>query len=338
MATTTFNNLTLNNTHGLRVQVNANIDNTLTLTNGNLAINPGATLNITSGIAIAGAGIGATKHIITEVNSSTGGKGFLRMGGFTGSRTFPVGSSAYYMPVLLNATGTNDYSVSVFPAATQNGEPNGAAFNALTKESIVDATWVVNRNSGTSAATMLVNWPAALEGATFQGFTDPEIGISYYDGSSWDSASGSGSQTLNLSARNSIVSFGSFGIGKTGIPLGMKFKSISVHQINKGLELNWSTLNETDMDHYEIERSTDGRDFAVVGSVVAIGNSVAELQYAWVDIMANGPLYFYRIKAVDGEGHFSYSSIVRIDLNQQSPGVTIFPESCAGRAFVISFK
>ena len=112
---TTFNNLTLNNSNGLTVNINTNINNTLTLTNGNLIISTGSTLNITSGNAVSGAGIGVAKHIVTQVNTSTGEKGFLRMGGFTGSLTFPVGNGTYYMPVLLSATGINDFSVCVFP-------------------------------------------------------------------------------------------------------------------------------------------------------------------------------------------------------------------------------
>ena len=321
---TTFNNLTLNNTSGLRMDVNANVNSTLTLSNGNLMVYPGVTLNIVSGTTVAGSGFGTAKHIVTEVNTLNGDKGFLRIGSFTGSKTYPVGSGTYYMPVLLNASGSNDFSVCVFPGATQNGQPNGTAFSALTKESIVDATWIVNRNGGSSAVTMSLNWPSALEGVTFQNFLDPEIGISHYDGSSWDSASGSGSQSVNMAARNSLISFSPFGVGKVGIPLGMKFKSIKVYQVNKGLEVDWTTLNEVDVNHYEIERSTDGTHFNKVGQVNAIGNAEAA-EYTWVDPGASGQLYFYRIKAIDEDGKSRYSSIVRIDLHHHQKGISIYP-------------
>ena len=212
-----------------------------------------------------------------------------------------------------------------FQGATKNGEPDGTAFSAFTKSFIVDANWIINRNSGTTNTTLQLSWPAALEGSAFQVLLDNEIGISKYDGVSWDPASGTGNQAGDFAARNSLISFGAFGMAKTGVPLALKFKSIKVYQLNKDLQVDWTILNEADIDHYEIERSSDGREFSTVGTVAALGNTVSEINYSWIDITATGQTYFYRIKAVDREGKFSYSSIIRIDLNRTGSGISIYP-------------
>ncbi len=324
-STTTFNNLTLNNVNGVTLNNNANVNSTLTMTDGKLEITPGSTLNIVSGNAIAGSGFGVSKHVVTQVNTSTNAKGFLRIGGFTGSLTFPIGNGTYYMPVLLNASGSNDFNVCVFQGATQTGEPNGPAFSALTQLFIVDACWVINRNNGSSSTTLQVNWPDALEGSAFQGLTNSEIGISRYDGSTWDPASGVGNQVSDYSTRNSLIAFRAFGVGKVGVPLALNFKNIKAFGLNKGVEVDWEILNETEVDHYEIQRSGDGTLFNTVGRVVPATNNFNEANYSWIDINASGQTYFYRIKAVNKDGKVVYSTIVRIDLQKISAALTIYP-------------
>ncbi len=118
---------------------NVTVSGTLTLTAGKLIIPPGNLIDITSGNVIGGSGFGDAKHIVTEVNTSTGAMGFLRIGNFTGTVSLPVGNGSYYMPVSLTTTGLNDFSVCVFQGATNNGQPNGTAMSASVKEKIVDA-------------------------------------------------------------------------------------------------------------------------------------------------------------------------------------------------------
>ncbi|MBK5272463.1 MAG: hypothetical protein JJE22_15790, partial [Bacteroidia bacterium] len=63
--------LIVNSTNNVTINSSTTITNTLSLTNGILVIPAGMTINITSGNAIAGSGFGNTKHINTQVNTST---------------------------------------------------------------------------------------------------------------------------------------------------------------------------------------------------------------------------------------------------------------------------
>lgn len=83
---------------------------------------------------------------------------------------------------------------------------------------------------------------------------------------------------------------------------------------NKNVLL-WSTSTEQNNAGFEIERSADGKSFsgiAKVGSKAEGGNSNATLNYSFVDETAPSGNNYYRLKQVDKDGKFAYSSTVMI--------------------------
>lgn len=74
--------------------------------------------------------------------------------------------------------------------------------------------------------------------------------------------------------------------------------------------LSWKVAHEQNITHYELERSLNGTDFILAGKTAANGNS----EYSYSDDISgiNAPVYFYRLKSVDADGSFKYSSIVKI--------------------------
>lgn len=90
--------------------------------------------------------------------------------------------------------------------------------------------------------------------------------------------------------------------------------------------LNWSTEQEMNSNYFEIERSTDGTNFSTIGKVYAAGNSAQLRQYTFDDIKANAGNNYYRLRMVDKDGSFQYSSIVMITVNIKGINITgIYP-------------
>ncbi len=75
------------------------------------------------------------------------------------------------------------------------------------------------------------------------------------------------------------------------------------------IDLHWATATEEDNDRFEIERSTDGGDFKLIGSVDGAGNSLHETRYIFTDQEPANGLNYYRLKQVDLDGHFEYSPV-----------------------------
>jgi len=304
---------------------NVSVTNTLSMITGKLTIPTGGVLTVASGSTIAGSGFGTSKHIVTQVNTSTGSTGILRVSSLTGLATFPIGNGTYYMPVTLTTLSAFDFSLCVFQGITKNGTPNGIAFTTQQKSKAVDAVWIVNKNGGSGTVTMKLLWPSALEGSAFPTLTNSDIGIAHY-GTYWESPLGSGSQSLKTVTRTGIVTFSPFAIGKVGIPLPLKFGDLKIYKDNSDLRIDWSTYDEMNVDHFEIERSQNGQQFATVGTVIARGNgNNGKTDYRWVDPSPLTGTSFYRIREIDIDGESKYSSVVRIDIDQDNSKLNLFP-------------
>ncbi|WP_026231753.1 right-handed parallel beta-helix repeat-containing protein [Neolewinella persica] len=81
------------------------------------------------------------------------------------------------------------------------------------------------------------------------------------------------------------------------------------------VELNWNTISETATDRFYVERKSDHRFWAEVGSVSAAGFSRASLDYSFTDQEAPIGTLYYRLRMVDLDGSYSYSPIREITLS-----------------------
>ncbi len=93
-------------------------------------------------------------------------------------------------------------------------------------------------------------------------------------------------------------------------PLPVKLVNFSASLNNNQTELNWSTASETNNKGFEVERSIDGVNFETIGFVKGNGNSNRINKYSFID--ANQSSAFYRLKQIDFDGQFEYSSTVKV--------------------------
>ena len=95
----------------------------------------------------------------------------------------------------------------------------------------------------------------------------------------------------------------------------------------------WVTASEQNASHYEVERSSDGRNWDFIGKVTAHGNSNQSLQYSYLDKEVFQPKkperqFYYRLRMVDFDGKYEYSEIKNVDFRfsiDQGIAVEIYP-------------
>ena len=95
-------------------------------------------------------------------------------------------------------------------------------------------------------------------------------------------------------------------------PLPIYLLSFTGKALVSDNQLNWSTSQEINSKQIEIERSINGTDFIKVGIVSARGNSSSRSDYTYTDKDVKAVNQYYRLKLVDVDGKFSYSTIIVI--------------------------
>ena len=103
------------------------------------------------------------------------------------------------------------------------------------------------------------------------------------------------------------------------VPVEMITFTASVH--NSKVQLIWSTATELNNMGFEIQRSVNAEDdFATVGFVDGRGSSTEINYYSYSDnpqVSGINKIY-YRLKQVDFDGAFSYSSVVNVNYDVPS--------------------
>jgi hypothetical protein len=131
--------------------------------------------------------------------------------------------------------------------------------------------------------------------------------------------------TANTITMTGLNSFSEFTLNDNVDPLPVEWISFTGKKVFDNVELSWTTATEINNSHFEVERSTDGRNFEQVGEVKGAGNSHTPINYNYTDVTPFGSnsMLYYRLKQVDFNGEFEYSKTIAVSNNKQGNGVTI---------------
>ena len=104
-------------------------------------------------------------------------------------------------------------------------------------------------------------------------------------------------------------------------PLPLTILSFTGSRQNNDAVLQWRTVNEVSVSHFEVQRSFNGADFTKEGTVTAGGTL-----YSLTDpgVFNTQPVVYYRLKSVDIDGRFTYSAILKLSRNENGL-LTVFP-------------
>ncbi|AZQ65517.1 T9SS type A sorting domain-containing protein [Flammeovirga pectinis] len=96
--------------------------------------------------------------------------------------------------------------------------------------------------------------------------------------------------------------------------------------VNNQVVLDWSTATEINSDNFEIQRSIDTRNWAVIGNVKAAGNSSTKLDYQFIDTnLPVASVVYYRLVETDLDGLSQTFGPNAIYLEQTQNTVSIYP-------------
>lgn len=93
----------------------------------------------------------------------------------------------------------------------------------------------------------------------------------------------------------------------------------------KAVLLNWKSTNEINFSHYDVEFGADARNFVKVGEVASKNNNGAGVnEYSFVHGSPIIGKNYYRLKVVDKDGAFVYSTTIIVDF-AGSNKISVYP-------------
>ena len=118
--------------------------------------------------------------------------------------------------------------------------------------------------------------------------------------------------------------FSAFGTGGTVLPV--KFTSITAKRMNdQSVAVQWRTEEEMNVDHYDVERSTDGVSYKTIGTTKSTATISGSKVYDYKDASATADALYYRIKSVDKDGKQEWSKIVSLQAEGLITAMTTYP-------------
>ena len=101
-------------------------------------------------------------------------------------------------------------------------------------------------------------------------------------------------------------------------------------------KINWHTEQELNTLKFIIEKSTDVNTWETVADVAAAGNSATRRNYTASDAKVESKkVTYYRLKAIDKDGKFSYSNIINVVSNCLTKKAVVFPNPVTNGHFVV---
>ncbi len=305
-------NLTMNTSGstGLILLSPLTVNGALTLTRGKINTDATNILTLASAATVSGGNSASYVSGPMKVNTAS-----------TSQYKAPIGKNGMYRPAGIKPSAATS---TVYQAEFFNAAYSDLTF--LSPLTNVDTTyWTITRASGTANAQISL----ALDSFTLvPNSNDPssEMVVAKYDGADWASISQTAITplpTLTGTATSTVVSsFGNFTFGLKPVTIvPLKLISFKGTLQKSKAYLTWITAEERNLLHFVIEESKDAKSFRQIGAVNA-NNLTSNNTYSFISTEDVNGISYFRIKMVDIDGKYQYSSIITLK-NEQTKKLTV---------------
>jgi hypothetical protein len=116
--------------------------------------------------------------------------------------------------------------------------------------------------------------------------------------------------------------------------LPVRFAALTLRRKGQSVLIAFSNMTEEDVDHYSVERSSDGVAFTSLSKLLPTANRGGRADYQYEDGSALQGMNIYRIKAVENDGSTRYSGMEKISLSGLNDALQVYPNPAQGQAWM----
>ncbi|HNQ68866.1 MAG TPA: T9SS type A sorting domain-containing protein [Bacteroidales bacterium] len=323
---TSFKNLTINNSSGLSNGVKLNVSpasptivtGTLTLTNGKLTSSQTNLLVLNAG---SESSAGSINSFVDGPIKKIGSTAFV----------FPIGNETTWARIgIASLSGVEEFTAQYFN--TGYGNYNISQSSPYVLDHVSEGEyWTLNR-AGNKTATVRLYTENTEESA----INDcNELVLAHWNGSSWENNFSSyvvtsagcntpTGQPLNIVSSESYTSFSPFTFGskkKASNPLPVELVYFKAECDNADAIIYWQTATEINNDYFVVEKSNDMQDFFEIGIIPGSGNSNQLLNYSFTDNNLFSGNNYYRLKQIDYDGKLTIYESISVNCEKAHTGM-----------------
>ena len=248
----------------------------------------------------------------------------------------PFGNAANYFPLQFNAAsgaGANGQIIfSTYPTPTWKnsdflppGVTNINNSGVDNSKFVIDRFWQINPQGYTTKPTLtnLSFTYSDLEYAAPNTIIESDLFAQRWNNGlqSWSdyipaSVINTATNNVNIAtiAGSQLYDWWTLVDRTSPLPITLVFFKAIVN--NRQVVTSWQTVFESNSSHFEVWRSQNAQQFEFVGRIAAAGNSNTTLDYTLTDANPYTGVSYYRLKSIDKDGSFKWSSIVRVSIDE----------------------
>ena len=313
-------NVIVNNAAGITLNTSLKVDGTATFTNGVMvaATNTSPLIFTTNGAVI---GASDASHV----------NGFVLKEG-TGVFLFPVGDGTKYQKVDVNLTANSIgmqvkyFAADAGAAPFTTGGSEATPLSGYNNKEYWDITPI-----GTATGAVTIFWDGYND--AFGNYKSSRR-AAHKIGGAWLNEGSNvslGNEFAGQLTSNNISTWSPFTLGSTAVILPLRLLQFTGTKQAGYNHLNWATANEQNTKSFELESSSDGRIFSQIATVNAGGTG--NHNYSYTDKTLYSNKVYYRLKMLDVDGKFTYSTVVLINSSAQQL-ITIYPNPATDVIFI----
>jgi hypothetical protein len=130
---------------------------------------------------------------------------------------------------------------------------------------------------------------------------------------------------------NGVSNHRTFFHASTAAPLPVELISFHAEALPNGsVGLDWKSASEKDLAYYQVEHSTDGRQFTALSKETARGAANVTTEYVYNHKSPEAGSNYYRLQMMDINGAFEYSPLRMVVIDREDADFTILPNPTSG--------
>ena len=169
--------------------------------------------------------------------------------------------------------------------------------------------------------------------AELNGLNENMLNLNLYNGTSWTLYAPSARDNVN----NFITTTGLTNVVFNQATLAqvqlvpITLTNLRAYQKNFGVQVEWRSEQEVNIDSYEAERSQTGVEFKSIGKIAVKTNTGGNANYMLFDPTPESGINYYRIKIIGQSGEVKYSAVMKVNIGKANAGISIYPNPITGK-------